>query len=137
MSQTDAPSQAVETALEENRLNHEIWEEALTDGTVLGLRCEDCEYVTATPKAACPRCGCRSISVVELPDTGTVYTKTTIEVAPEEHGSGYQLALIDLREARLMARIADDDHVEIDDEVELSGTFEYAGDLAAVFESRE
>jgi len=137
MNQVDARSQAVEQALEENQLNHELWEEALADETILGLDCEDCDYVTATPKAACPRCGNRSISVVKLPDTGTVYTKTMIEVAPEEHGSGYQLALIELGEAKFLARIVDEDYVEIGDEVELDGTFEYAGDLAAVFKSRE
>lgn len=128
---------AVENALGEDSLDHESWENALTEGTLLGLRCGECGYVTTTPKAACTRCSSRSVSVVELPDTGTVYTKTTIEVAPEEHGSGYQIALVDLGEARLLGRIADGDHVEIDDEVELAGTYEHAGDTAAVFASVE
>lgn len=124
---------AVGTALEENRLDHELWEDALAEGTVLGLRCDNCGYVTSTPKAACTRCGSRSISAIELPDTGTVYTKTTIEVAPQEHGRGYQIALIELGEAKLLGRIAEDCHVEIGDTVELTGTYEHAGDIAAVF----
>lgn len=133
MSNTGVPGEAVERALEEDHLDHERWETALTEGAVLGLRCEDCGYVTATPKAACVRCGSHSVTVTELPDTGTVYTKTTIEVAPTEHGSGYQIALVELADARLLCRIADGDRVDIGEEVALRGTREYAGDTAAVF----
>lgn len=125
--------ESLEEILGQSRLSHERWELALSEGAVLGLRCEECGYVTATPKAACTRCGSRSISVVELPDVGTVYTKTTIQVAPDEHGHGYQIALVDLGDARLLARIADGERVDIGDEVELMGTYEYEGDLAAVF----
>lgn len=137
MSNTGVPGEAVEKALEEDRLDHERWEQALTEGAVLGLRCEDCGYVTATPKAACVRCGSHLVTVTELPDTGTVYTKTTIEVAPTEHGSGYQIALVELGDTRILGRIADGERVEIGDDVTLRGTREYAGDTAAVFASTE
>ena len=133
MSNNELSGGAVEDAPEADRLDHERWEEALTEGTVLGLRCEDCGYVTATPKAACVRCGGHSVAVTELPDTGTVYTKTRVEVAPTEHGSGYQIALVELGDARLLGRIADGDCVEIGDEVALRGTREYDDDTAAVF----
>jgi len=133
MSNNELAGRAVDDALKEDRLDHERWEEALTEGTILGLRCEDCGYVTATPKAACVRCGSHSVAVTELPDTGTVYTKTTVEVAPTEHGSGYQIALVELGDARLLGRIDDGDRVEIGDEVGLRGAREYAGDTAAVF----
>jgi len=124
---------AVERLLGHDRLPHREWERALRADTVLGLECEDCGYVTATPKAACPRCGSRSVSVIQLPQAGTIYTKTTVEVAPTAHGRGYQIALVDLGDAKLLGRIADGHRVEIDDEVELTGTYEYNGDLAAVF----
>jgi len=133
MSNNELAGRAVDDALKEDRLDHERWEKALTEGTILGLRCEDCGYVTATPKAACVRCGSHSVAVTELPDTGTVYTKTTVEVAPTEHGSGYQIALVELGDARLLGRIDDGDRVEIGDEVGLRGAREYVGDTAAVF----
>jgi hypothetical protein len=62
-----------------------------------------------------------------------VYSKTTIEVAPDEQGSGYQIALVDLGDARLLGRIADDERVEIGDQIELEDTRTSAGDVAAVF----
>lgn len=126
--------QTVEALLETDRLTHEEWETALKAGTLLGLECEECEYVTASPKAACVRCGGRSVSPVRLPERGTVYSKTTIEVAPDAQGSGYQIALVDVGDARVLGRIADRERVDIDDEVELRGPYEYDGDLAPLFE---
>lgn len=128
-------STVVREALEQNHLDYKRWKEALTEGVVLGLRCESCDFVTATPKAGCVRCGSHALTVVELPETGTVYTKTTVEVAPDRHGSGYQIALVELDNARILGRIADGDRVEIGDEVQLQSTYEYAGDTAAVFGS--
>jgi uncharacterized OB-fold protein len=133
MSQQSASESELEKMLGEPRLDHSSWMKALSEGTLLGLSCEECDYLTATPKAACPRCGSRSIAVVELPDTGTVYTKTTVEVAPAEHGTGYQIALVELDDAKLLVRIEDGNRVEIDDEVELAGTYEYGDDVAAAF----
>jgi len=133
MSKERTHSDVATKAVEENRLNHERWEKALTEGVVLGLHCEDCEYVTATPKAACVRCGSHDLAVIALPETGTVYSKTTIEVAPDEQGSGYQIVLVDLGDARLLGRIADGNRVAIGDNIELEDTRTYAGDVAAVF----
>ena len=118
----------------DEHLDHERWHTALESGTILGLRCDDCGNVTATPKAGCPRCGSRSTAVVELPERGTVYTKTTVEVAPPEHASGYQIALVDLADARILGRIADGERVSIGDEVRLCGTYTFREDVAAVFE---
>lgn len=78
----------LEDLLDDDRLAHESWVQALRNGTLLDLRCAECDYVSATPKAACLQHGSRSISVVELPDIGTAYTKTTIEITPEDHNSG-------------------------------------------------
>lgn len=115
-------------------LTHERWASALERGEPLGLACADCGYVSGTPKAACVRCGSREVSAVALPTTGTVYSKTTVEVAPGEQGSGYQIALVDLGDARLLGRIADGEHVDIDDDVTLAATDEYQSDVVAVFE---
>lgn len=119
-----------------DQLTHEQWANALEKESPLGLACSDCGYVSGTPKAACVRCGNRDVSTVDLPTTGTVYSKSTIEVAPGSQGSGYQIALIDLGNARMLGRIADRERVEIDDEVKLTGTYEYEDDIVAVFEPR-
>ena len=131
-SEDDEAEQRIEGLLESDGLTHDEWETALEAGTLLGLECGECGYVTASPKAACVRCGGRSVSPVRLPERGTVYSKTTIEVAPDAQGSGYQIAFVDVGDARMLARISEDEHVEIDDEVELRGTYEY-DDLAPLF----
>lgn len=132
-SERELEEQRIDRLLEADRLTHEVWETALERGELLGLACADCEYVTATPKAACVRCGSREVSVIRLPDSGRVYSKTTIEVAPEAQGSGYQIAFVDVGDARILGRIVDGERVDIDDEVELRGTYEYGDDIVAVF----
>lgn len=130
----DEVEQRIEALLEADGLTHEEWETALEAGTLLGLECGECEYVTATPKAACVRCGGRSVSPVRLPKRGTVYSKTTIDVAPDAQGSGYQVAFVDVGDARVLGRISDGERVDIEDEVELRGPYEYDDDLAPLFE---
>lgn len=123
MSQPDA-SPTHELVGTDN-LDYEQWADALRSGTLLGLECRSCGNATATPKAACIECGSFHLEVIELPPRGTVFSKTTIEVAPEGHGTGYTLALVDVGAARIMARI--DAHVEIDDSVELTSPVEHDG----------
>lgn len=134
MSQQDTSDEDWFDRRDNERLNHERWVQALRDGTLLGLRCDECDYVTTTPKAACPRCGSRSIPVFQLPEIGTVYTKTTIEVAPPDHGDGYQIAIVELGDGRILGRIKEQNRVEIGDHVSLVGVYEYRDDVAPVFE---
>ena len=124
---------SVQSYLEEGTLTNETWNRALTDGTLLGQECADCGHVTAAPKAACVRCGSRDTETVELPTTGTVYTVTTVHVAPVPFdGEGpYDVALVDAGDARLMAHVGE--AVEIGDEVELDGAVEHEKGAGALF----
>lgn len=100
-----------------DRLTFEEWARALRDGVLLGQRCVECERVAATPTAACGRCGGRAFDEVELPTRGTVHSETTVAVAPEGFDAPYQVAVVDLGETRLLARI--DGEVVIGDDVAL------------------
>jgi uncharacterized OB-fold protein len=103
---------------------HDAWAEAVRDGRLLGATCRDCGATVGAPTAACPHCGARALSVRDLPTRGTVYTETTIEVPPagvEERG--YQVAVVDLGDARVMGRL-DDEAVAIGDDVVLAGFLE-------------
>lgn len=112
--------------------DYAAWGEALRDGTLLGGECADCGHVTATPKAACGRCGSRDLRSVRLPDDGTVTSVTTINVAPEPFDAPYQVAVVDLGEARLTARI--DGTVEIGDDVTFVDVLDSREGPAPVFE---
>ncbi|WP_226482670.1 Zn-ribbon domain-containing OB-fold protein [Natrinema amylolyticum] len=105
-------------------LTYASWKRALRDGVLLGQECRDCGHATAAPKAACARCGSRELETVELPATGTVYSETTITVPPRRFSDEdpYQVAIVELDEARVMAHI--DGSAEIGDEVRLRGTIE-------------
>lgn len=87
------------------RLGYSEWAAALRDGELLGQECPECDHVTAAPKAACARCGSRDIATVPLPTEGEVYSETTIAVPPEGFNGEYQLALVELGEARVLGRI--------------------------------
>ena len=108
-------------------LTYGEWTRALKEGRLLGQACGECAHVLGTPKGACPHCGSRDVETVELPTTGEVYTETTVMVPPigvEERG--YQVAVVQVGEARLMGRIDggeedEDTHVDIGDSVDLTG----------------
>ena len=102
-------------------LTHHEWNEAVRNGELLGQTCPECGFTHGTPKAACSHCGSRALETVSLPTSGTVYTETTINVPPlgvDERG--YQVAVVQLGDARVMGRLVDQD-VEIGSAVGLSG----------------
>ena len=107
------------------RLTYAEWTRGLKEGRLLGQACGECANVLGTPKGACPHCGSRSLETVELPSGGEVYTETTVMVPPvgvDERG--YQVAIVQVGEGRVMGRIdagEDDARVDIGDGVELTG----------------
>jgi uncharacterized OB-fold protein len=104
-----------------------LWE----DQVLLGQRCHDCGHATAAPKAACVQCGARDLERIALPTGGEVYARTRIEVAPADFEGPYTVALIDLGEARVLARL-EHEH-EIGDAVELVDVYESDLGPAPVF----
>ena len=109
------------SGIDADRLTHEAWSEAVREGDLRGQRCGDCDAVQGTPKAACPHCGSTALETVELSTEGVVYTETTVNVPPlgvDERG--YQVAVVDLGDARLMARL-EGERAEIGERVVLSG----------------
>jgi len=120
---------------EHDHLTHEEWAAALREGRLLGQECADCGHVAGAPKAACAHCGSREVETVELPAEGVVYSETTVAVPPDWFEErGYQVALVEVGEARLMARIdAEEEEVAIGDEVTFEGAFEEADQPAPLF----
>jgi hypothetical protein len=117
---------------EGERLNHTRWAEALADGVLLGMECDDCGHVGGVPKSVCPDCKSRDISATELPRTGTVYSETTIEVTPAGLDDEYQVAIVDLGATRVLARVGGG--AAIGDEVEFAGSVEYDDMPAPLFD---
>jgi uncharacterized OB-fold protein len=124
---------SVDTYLEDGELTHRAWSAALREDVLLGQECADCGHVTAAPKAACARCGARDTAVVELPTEGTVYAETTVFVGPAAFTEvePYDVALIDLDDARVMAHV--DGEVGIDDRVTFRGAVEEDDTPAPLF----
>lgn len=112
-------------------LTHAEWAAALADGELLGQRCSNCNHETAAPKAACARCGSRTLETVSLPTEGVVYSETTVAVAPVGFDGGYRVAVIDLGEARVLARLEGD--AGIGDPVEFVGPLEDGEEPAPLF----
>ncbi|SNZ06853.1 hypothetical protein SAMN06269185_1309 [Natronoarchaeum philippinense] len=118
--------------LSDGRLDADGWTAALADDRLLGQACLECEHVTAAPKAACARCGSRDLEPVELPEQGTVYTATRIEVAPEGFEAPYRVALVALGDARVTARL--DGDASIGDTVRFVGAIDTPEGPAPLFE---
>jgi uncharacterized OB-fold protein len=120
-------------------LTYADWATAVTEGRLLGQACGDCGHVAGTPKGACAHCGARELETVELPTEGEVYTETTINVPPEGFTErGYQVAVVQVGDARVMARLEPDADAEIGEAVALSGHVDTdEGHPAPVFEPVE
>lgn len=128
-------SESTETELPET-LTYAGWRAGLESGRLLGQACGECAYIGGTPKAACPHCGARSLRTVDLPTTGEVYTETTVMVPPAGVDErGYQVALVQVGDARVMGRIGGE-HVDIGDAVVLVGYVSgELGDPGPLFEA--
>jgi uncharacterized OB-fold protein len=113
------------------RLTYKRWVNELEEGRLLGQQCQDCDHETAAPKAACAVCGSRSLRTVELPETGTVYSVTTIHVPPEGFEEPYNIGLVAVGNARVTARI--DGEVTIEDAVVFDGTIDTPAGTSPVF----
>lgn len=98
-----------------------------------GYECSNCHYETMMKIAFCPTCGKQAFQEVEVPDEGTVYSYTTIRVAPPEFISKapYQVALVELKEnLKLTAFIQEE--VQIGEKV----VFEEERDKSFVFKPK-
>ena len=116
-------------------LAHREWVDALREGDLLGVVCTDCDRTYATPFAACDDCGSRDLERTTLPREGVVYTETTVQVPPEQFEGPYQVGLVEVDGAKLMARLEGD--ASIGDRVVFDDVLEESGDPAPVFRVEE
>jgi hypothetical protein len=128
---TDDATDTDEGGLPE-RLDYDARLAALADGVLLGQRCRECGAVSATPRRVCMECHAEDPETVELPTDGVVHSETSIEVTPEGFDDGYRVGIVDLGEARVLARLGGD--AGIGTEVSLSGVVSDAAGSAPVFE---
>jgi len=54
----------------------------LEQGKVVTTRCQKCKVITFPPKVDCVACGCTEVEWVEIKETGTLETFTTVMVGP-------------------------------------------------------
>lgn len=92
------------------------WFVGLTQGKLLGSRCDACRYTFATPRGHCMRCGART-EWVELPLQGKVHTWTTCYYGGEAFlkETPFNLALVEFEgvDTLLLARLVGCERDEI------------------------
>lgn len=61
-------------------------------------KCSNCQYETIVELAFCPKCQQQAFKETTVPNEGTVYSYTTIRIAPPEYMeyAPYQVALVSL-----------------------------------------
>ena len=84
----------------EYKLTFKVYNEALKENKLLGLKCKECGTVTVPPKMVCRKCASPNMEVVELSGKGKIQTFTTCNVAPEgrEDEVPYTILLVELEE---------------------------------------
>ena len=112
-------------------LTHGEWADALREGDLLGVTCTDCGRSYATPFLVCDECSSRDLETTTLPREGEVYSETTVQVAPVDFEAPYQVGLVDVDGAKVMARLEGD--AAIGDRVVFDDVQEVDGDPSPVF----
>ena len=84
----------------EHKLTFEAYNEALKQNKLLGLKCKECDTITAPPKMACRKCASRDMEVITLTGKGKIQTFTTVYVAPEgfRNEVPYTIVMVELDE---------------------------------------
>ncbi|MFD1515253.1 Zn-ribbon domain-containing OB-fold protein [Halomarina rubra] len=116
-------------------LTHEQWAEALREGDLLGVTCTDCGRTYATPFLVCDECKSRDLERTALPREGVVYSETTIQVPPRDFDGPYQVGMVEVDGAKVMARL--EGGAAIGDRVVFDDVLEEGGDPAPVFRVEE
>lgn len=101
----------------------QFWE-ALAEGRFLSTRCDACHKLTFPPKSFCPHCWHQTVTWTDVPKTGTVYSSTTVHIAPAifAHEAPYDVCIVDLDAGiRIATRLIrrNDDPVQVGSRVEL------------------
>lgn len=75
----------------------QFWD-ALAEGRFLSTRCDACQKLTFPPKSFCPHCWNQSVTWIDVPGAGTVYSATTVHIAPAifAHEAPYDVCIVDL-----------------------------------------
>lgn len=70
----------------------------LADGsvTLVGARCGDCGVEVVPPVAVCPACAGEAMHEAPQPDTGTLYSFTTLHVGPKRWAKPMTIGYVDL-----------------------------------------
>lgn len=76
-------------------LTFKRYQEAMEQGRLLGLHCEDCGVCSIPPQAVCMQCGGLNLTIKEIDKSGILRTFTVIRVAPEGMTPPYIVALVE------------------------------------------
>jgi uncharacterized protein len=84
----------------ETRISVKEYFAALRENRLLGLKCQDCGFVTAPPRLACRKCSSQNSVVVELSGKGKIVTFTSVHIPPESRRgqAPYLVVMVELKE---------------------------------------
>ena len=82
----------------EYKLTYKSYADALREGNLLGLKCNECQAYTAPPKKVCMEYAGEDVEIVQLSGKGKVQTFTVVRMPPEGFEEPYVVALVELSE---------------------------------------
>ncbi|KAA9108199.1 Zn-ribbon domain-containing OB-fold protein [Microbacterium rhizomatis] len=110
------------------------WFDRIDLGRLTVPRCRDCGSFFLYPRSSCPRCGGRSIELVDAAGTATLLSFVVNQRGPEGFEPPYALAIVQLAEGpRMLAGIATTDPAELEIDVPLRAVFEERGDRKVLY----
>lgn len=80
------------------KLTFNTYRDALKEGKLLGLKCNQCGACTLPPRKVCSECGSEDMDIVSLSGNGEIQTFTVIFVPPEGFEAPFIVAMVKLDE---------------------------------------
>jgi uncharacterized OB-fold protein len=79
-------------------VTYQEYQESLSRGEFVGLKCKKCGAILFPPMAVCRDCSGSELSPVSLSGKGRLRTFTVVRVAPEGRIPPYIVAMVELKE---------------------------------------
>ena len=80
------------------KLTFNTYRDALKEGKLLGLKCNQCGAYTLPPRKVCSECSSEDMDIISLSDNGEIQTFTVIFVPPEGFEAPFVVAMVKLDE---------------------------------------
>ena len=103
----------------------EMYEKAINDNRIVGVKCEDCGRVMVPPRPVCRNCYGTNLSEIDVEGKGKLITWTVIHISPPTFMdmAPYTLGIVELTNGERLTGIVNENPEDLEIGLELVASF--------------